>query len=330
VQRVVAALQKAWYSPSRWVWILWPFERLFCYLAKRRRNKQQQQCWHAPIPVIVVGNIQVGGTGKSPLVVALIEYLRSRGYRPGIVSRGYGAQSKAYPLLVNPQMPPSQCGDEPIMLVKRTGAPLVIDPDRVAACQYLLEQTDCDLIISDDGLQHYRMGRDIEIAVVDASRGVGNGHCLPMGPLREPPSRLAEVDMVVLNGQGEFQLFGAFHMQLQASEWVRLSDGKAFPLHERVFSKVHGIAGIGHPDRFFSTLTHLGLQVIEHSFPDHYAYTPADIAFGDSLPVIMTEKDAVKCRTFACDERYYYLKVEALLAHELTEQLDSLLKRIDK
>lgn len=308
-------LQRAWYENARWLHGLVPIERLFSHLAKRRRERLSREAWTAPVPVVVVGNISVGGTGKSPLVIALIEHLRTQGFTPGVVSRGYGAKPPAWPYLVRATDQPAVAGDEPLMIVQRTGVPLVIAPDRVAACQHLLQQTACDVIISDDGLQHYRLGRNIEIAVIDGSRGLGNGRCLPAGPLREPPARLAEVDWVIIN-TGEtagFTYPNAVTMQLSAQQLRRVRTQEAVELSVLEDCSVNAVAGIGNPERFFKTLRALRIRPIRHVFADHHAFTLKDITFGDALPVIMTEKDAVKCRTLTDSDRYYYLPVTAQL-----------------
>lgn len=308
-------LQRAWYANAPWLRCLSPVERLFSHLAKRRRERLSREAWTAPVPVVVVGNISVGGTGKSPLVIALIEHLRTQGFTPGVVSRGYGAKPSAWPHLVKESDTPAIAGDEPLMIAQRTGVPLVIAPDRVAACQHLLANTSCDVIISDDGLQHYRLGRQIEIAVIDGSRGLGNGRCLPAGPLRESPERLAEVDWVIINTNDTagFTYPNAVPMQLSAQQLRRVHSQDVVPLSELADSSVNAVAGIGNPERFFKTLRQLRIRPIRHVFADHHDFTRSDITFGDALPVIMTEKDAVKCRALTDSDRYYYLPVTAQL-----------------
>ena len=322
----MSALEKAWYSGSRWPLLLYPLEKLFITVSDSRRKKQQLQQWYSPVPLIVVGNINVGGTGKSPLVIALIHWLRDRGYRPGVVSRGYTAKPPAYPFSVKSESAANEVGDEPLMIVQRTGVSMVIDPDRVSACKHLLEVHECDVIISDDGLQHYQMGRDIEIVVIDAQRGLGNGHCLPVGPLREIPDRLKQVDMVVVNGVGGFYYDNAISMQLVVTSLVGVKDHHRYDMAMLTETAVHAVAGIGNPDRFYDTLRQAGLEVIEHSFADHHLFQASDITFDDELPVIMTEKDAVKCARLQTKAATYYLQVDALLPIEFTEQLIKLLQ----
>jgi tetraacyldisaccharide 4'-kinase len=260
------------------------------------------------VPVVVVGNITVGGTGKTPLVSWLAGHLRQAGYRPGIVSRGYGGNAKTWPRAVTPDSDPAEVGDEPVLLARRAGCPVVVGPDRVADARMLLSEHDCDLIIADDGLQHLALGRDLEIAVVDGMRRLGNGRCLPAGPLREPAARLAGVDFQVCNGSPQGEELG---MQLSGGRLHRVGEDDIVADPAGLAgAPVHAVAGIGNPARFFADLRGLGLEVIEHPFPDHHTYVAADIAFGDGRPVIMTEKDAVKCVAFA-GPVHWYLPVQA-------------------
>lgn len=277
------------------------------------------------VPVIVVGNISVGGTGKTPLVTWMVDYLRQRGYRPGIVSRGYGGKAKHWPQQVRQDSDPTMVGDEAVLLARRCLCPIAVGPDRVAAARALLEYTDCDIIVADDGLQHYRLHRDIEIAVVDGVRRFGNQRLLPAGPLREPVARLQHVDAVVVNGlagRGEFsmKLLGSTLSNIASPQ--QTYEAGAFPAR-----KVHAVAGIGNPKRFFEHLRKLGLEVIEHPFPDHHPYTAQDIAFEDDLPVIMTEKDAVKCQRFATP-RHWVLPVTAEMQDTFEHRFNLLMKRM--
>tara|TARA_R110002073_G_scaffold25378_21_gene84246 strand:- start:1346 stop:4264 length:2919 start_codon:yes stop_codon:yes gene_type:complete len=303
-------LVAGWYRKASWTRLLSPLSWVFSTLARVRRKRAVP--WQAPVPVIVVGNISVGGTGKTPLVAWLTEQLEDKGYRPGIVSRGYGGKSHHYPLVVNSYSDAAEAGDEAVMLARKTDCPVVVDPDRCSAVKHLLEEFDCDVVISDDGLQHYALGRTIEIAVVDAVRGLGNGLCLPAGPLREPPSRLAEVDMVVVNGEAELELPVSFlRMGVEVNSLERLSES-SLSKGDPDSTTIHGVAGIGHPERFFETLRQLGYEVIEHRFDDHHRFKLTDLTFGDSLPVIMTEKDAVKCRQLGTDQihlNFWYVDV---------------------
>lgn len=262
-----------------------------------------------PVPIVVVGNITVGGTGKTPLVLWIARYLRERGWRPGIVTRGYGGAARAWPQEVHPGSDPTLVGDEPVLLARRAEIPVVADPDRPRAVRKLLAHG-CNVVVSDDGLQHHRLKHDIEIAVVDGRRGLGNRRCLPAGPLREPAARLDQVDARVVNGAaGE----GGWSMRLVPIEFRRVQPphGPA-PLAAFRGCTVHAAAGIGYPPRFFDTLRDLGALVIEHPFPDHHRFVRADLLFADGRDVLMTEKDAVKCERFAGD-RWWYLAVEAEL-----------------
>jgi len=277
--------------------------------------------------VISLGNITVGGAGKTPLLIALATEALRRGLRVGIVSRGYGGGTSAFPLLVDANTTTSECGDEPAMMAQRLGVPVVIDPDRARAVSAL--EARCDVILSDDGLQHYALARDIEIVVVDAERGFGNGLCLPAGPLREPLSRLRSVDFRVATGRDLSQrlpaLFSFVEMQLQPSACVNVSTGERVRT-ENFFQqqKVHAVAGIGNPRRFFDLLRSLGLSVIEHPFADHHGFVVADLQFGDEVPIVMTEKDAVKCRSMALRDAWY-VEVNAVLPKTF---LDALVQRL--
>ncbi|MFO1453976.1 MAG: tetraacyldisaccharide 4'-kinase [Lysobacterales bacterium] len=258
--------------------------------------------YHPGVPVIVVGNIVAGGSGKTPLVLAVIERLRAAGYTPGVASRGYGRNDARTPRWVEVGMDAALCGDEPLLIAGISGAKVRVDRDRVAAAQALRE-AGCDVVVCDDGLQHYRLARDIEIEVQDQRRHYGNGRLLPAGPLREPIERAADCEFRVLN-------FGAVPhpVACETTEWpMRLKIGVVRPLLTgarlslEAFrdQRVHAVAGIGEPERFFSMLREAGIGVVPHAFPDHHAYTPEDFSFGSQLHILMTEKDAVKCASFA-------------------------------
>ncbi len=309
----------AWHEGHPRLWLLWPLMLLYTWLTALRRQLYRIGLLPSrrfPVPVVVVGNITVGGTGKTPLTLALIERLRAAGFTPGVVSRGYGGHGD-YPLVVDENVYAEQCGDEPLTLFRRSGVPLVVDPKRSRAVAQLLEKFPCDVVLCDDGLQHYALARDIEIAVIDGGRGFGNGRLLPMGPLREPVSRLQQVQHVVINGEG-FAWPDAVRMSLQADAWKNLR-------HEHHVapapgSAIHAVAGIGNPSRFFEQLRAAGYQVTEHAFPDHHVYATRDLDFGDDLPVVMTEKDAVKCESQAA-ENWWYVPVRAVLPESFHEAL---------
>jgi tetraacyldisaccharide 4'-kinase len=314
-------LERYWHSLNPVSILLWPLGLLFGGAVMVRRLAYRWgllKCFSAGVPVIVVGNITVGGSGKTPLVIRLVEVLRGAGYRPGIISRGYGGSAQDWPRQVGPDSDPQEVGDEPVLLARRCKCPVLVAPDRVAAALALLKDHNCDVILADDGLQHYRLARDIEIAVIDGNRRLGNGGCLPAGPLREPAQRLNSVDFIVSNGKAES---GEFLMTLAGERTINLADPSvtcALPGFRGEL--VHAVAGIGDPSRFFNYLGRRGLRLLEHPFPDHHPFTSTDLAFGDELPVLMTEKDAVKCQKLARDW-FWYVPVEARLDPELERRL---------
>lgn len=304
-------LTAAWHRGHPLLWLLWPLTLLYAFVTGLRRFAYRARLLPVRrfrVPVIIVGNVTVGGTGKTPLTLALIERLRAEGFRPGVVSRGYGGKA-AYPLLLDQAVTAAQAGDEPVAIFRRAHVPVVVDPKRTRAVATLLREAKCDVVLCDDGLQHYALARDIEIVVVDALRGLGNRQLLPAGPLREPASRLARVDYVVVNGSAQ-SWPGAFAMQLQPQPWRALREGGASPPPNG--ARLHAVAGIGNPERFFTQLRQQGFDVVPHAFPDHHAYVASDLDFGDGVPVVMTEKDAVKCAHFAA-ENWWYVPVAAQL-----------------
>ncbi len=309
----MSKLEQTWYSKGWLSNVLWPLSWLYCTVATLRRLSYHLgvlRVTRMPVPVIVVGNLSVGGTGKTPLVTALVGALRAKGYLPGIVSRGYRGKARQWPQQVRADSDPAIVGDEAVLLARRTGCPMAVAPNRVAAARALLKYAHCDVIVTDDGLQHYALGRDMEILVVDGIRRFGNGRCLPAGPLREPKYRAARVDLVVTNGLAAAHEFA---MRYEGEELHNLADpGLRQPLSALAGKTVHAVAGIGHPSRFFTTLQKAGLKLKTHPFPDHHEYCASDLEFDDGYPVIMTEKDAVKCRRFEAADRWY-LPVDAEL-----------------
>nr|VFJ50631.1 MAG: tetraacyldisaccharide 4'-kinase [Candidatus Kentron sp. FM]VFJ67118.1 MAG: tetraacyldisaccharide 4'-kinase [Candidatus Kentron sp. FM]VFK14867.1 MAG: tetraacyldisaccharide 4'-kinase [Candidatus Kentron sp. FM] len=361
---------RAWYQEHHPLgYALVPLSWLFRAAASVRRFAYRHRfatVRHPGIPVIVAGNITTGGTGKTPLVIWLAKFLRENDFRPAIVVRGYGGGARHWPQWVDADADPALVGDEAVLLAHRTHAPVVAAPDRAAAARELAARTDCNVILSDDGLQHYALGRDVEIAVLDGVLGVGNGRCLPAGPLREPVSRLATVDLVVVNhgfGHGpgrkgeslrsqvtrtlldnrrqpvdkpfNKQIHKQVHepiehhrrglrcaahpgtgrneyaMTLVPGDPRQVADGRTSrPVAAFRNTPVHAVCGIGHPERFFRTLRQLDLDIKPHVFADHHAFRPEEVMFGDGLPVLMTEKDAVKCRRFA-GSHHWYLPVDA-------------------
>lgn len=322
-------LEYYWYNKGGITLLLLPLSWLFCAIAILRRLLYRigvLKVHRLPVPVIIVGNISVGGTGKTPLVTWLVELLRTQGYTPGIVSRGYGGGASHWPQQVRADSDPRMVGDEAVLLSRRTACPMAVGPNRVDAAEALLSYTDCDIIVADDGLQHYALGRDIEIVVIDGVRRFGNQHCLPAGPLREPLGRMKTVDLVVTNG-----VAGAreYHMELVPTRMHNLaSSNKNMSLDQLTGKTVHAIAGIGNPDRFFQQLESHGLTVIEHPFPDHHPFEAKDIDFSDDIPVLMTEKDAVKCQSFAKD-KHWSVPVDAKLDERMMPLMMRLLKQLE-
>jgi len=319
-------LATVWFSAHPLGMVLAPLSWLFCLTVWLRRLAYASRLaavHRLGVPVVVVGNITVGGTGKTPLVVWLSNFLMSKGFRPGIVTRGYRGSARRWPQQVRADSDPAAVGDESVVLARRSVCPVAAAPARVHAARALVEHAACDVILSDDGMQHLALGRDVEIAVVDGVRRFGNGRCLPAGPLRERVSRLERVDLVVAYGAAQR---GEFVMDYLPGTPRRVLNGEARPLAAFTGKRLHAVAGIGDPARFFSQLRGLGLSVIEHPFPDHYAYAAADLDFGDGLPVLMTEKDAVKCQQFA-RSHHWYLPIEARLPKQFGSRLLGLLNR---
>jgi tetraacyldisaccharide 4'-kinase len=312
-------LQRQWLRLTPWHVVLLPLSLLFGLIASLRRGLYRAGLLHIvrlPVPVIVVGNISVGGTGKTPLVLWLADFLRQQGYHPGIVSRGYGGGTQGA-VAVDARSDPAAVGDEPLLLARKSGCPVWVGRDRVKAGNALLRaHPECDVLVSDDGLQHYRLGRDMEIVVVDGERKFGNGLLLPAGPLREGVSRLGSVDAVVVNGgspMAAMRLRNEFEMHLEGEVFFNLRQPELrASAADFAGKKLHAVAGIGNPQRFFAHLRKLGLAFEEHDFPDHWAYRPQDLDYDKAGALLMTEKDAVKCAGFA-DERYWSLAVAALL-----------------
>nr|WP_279538405.1 tetraacyldisaccharide 4'-kinase [Pseudomaricurvus alcaniphilus] len=314
---------------------MWPLSLLFSGLAARRRRRLSASAVKLSAPLIVVGNISLGGTGKTPLIIALVKFLRSRGLRPGVLSRGYGGQAPHYPYSVVAGSDPRHCGDEPLLIAREAACPVAVDRDRVAAGQHLIREHGCNILLSDDGLQHYRLARQWEIAVIDGRRGLGNGLCLPAGPLREPPARLQEVDCVVINGTGsacetELALDHGivFAVNLLPSHWCNVKTGERVSVvdYPRLLASAAGeeaidaVTGIGNPGRFFDTLRDMGLKIRENSFPDHHPFCAEDLQYAGDQPLLMTAKDAVKCQPFA-KASWWYLAVGMPLPDALQQTL---------
>lgn len=305
-------LLNVWYG-NAWLgkYLLLPLTGIFCVLSALNRWLGKRRQIRHPVPVVIVGNISVGGTGKTPLVIWLVEQLRNLGFKPGVVSRGHGSKESLQD--VSPDNDPATVGDEPLLIVQRTNVPLVIGRNRNQAISRLLQKHACDIVIADDGLQHYRMGRELEICVVDGQRRFGNGLCLPSGPLREPVSRLASCDFVITNGES---------MLMQGDVLHNLVTGEQKSLHEFAGQTVHTVTGIGNPQRFTRMLEEAGLRPRLNVYPDHHAFTGAEFQFADDLPILMTEKDAVKCRQFfTAHNNCWYLPINAVLDATLAQTL---------
>lgn len=288
-----------------------------------------KKAWRAPVPVVVVGNLTAGGNGKTPVVIWLVEHLRERGIRVGVVSRGYGGKAAHYPLLLNPQTTTAEAGDEPVLIYQRTGVPVAVSPQRSDAVKALLAAHDVQIVVTDDGLQHYRLARDKEIVVIDGVRRFGNGWWLPAGPMRERASRLKSVDAVIVNG-GQPQA-DEIPMRLLPGLAVNLLTGEKRPVDS--LTQVVAMAGIGHPPRFFSTLNQCGVEPVKTvALADHQALSASDVQalVGAEQQLIMTEKDAVKCRAFA-QPNWWYLPVDAQLdsdrAQRILQELVTLAQR---
>jgi len=319
------SLEQYWYDSSPIIWLLLPLSALYCAITGIRRQLYKlkiKQSFSANVPVIIIGNIVAGGSGKTPLLISLCEYARDNGLAPGVVSRGYGGSFTGLKQ-VDTNDKAAVVGDEPLMIHQKASVPVVVGSDRVAAINHLLEYNQCNVIFSDDGLQHYRMKRDFEIAVIDSSRGFGNGFCLPAGPLREPVSRLKQVDMVVYNETGS-RGSERLSYSLQFSMVSPLTGGEARPLSSFENKTVHAVAGIGHPMRFFNQLREMGVSIVEHAFSDHHQFQLDDFAGWQSDCIIMTEKDAIKCADLLLADAWV-VNSSVQLSAALKQQLDALL-----
>lgn len=315
--------ERGWYQQHPFTLLFWPLSLLYRLVAVIRRFGYQRgwfQSFAVDKPVVIVGNISVGGTGKTPFTLWLCQFLTEQGFTPGIVSRGYGARITA-PLRVTSSHQACDVGDEPLLLARKSKCPVVVCPDRVAAARYLLQSTDCDIVISDDGLQHYRLQRDLELVLIDGQRGLGNQQLLPAGPLREPVTRLQQVDAVIVNS-GDFAL-AKHKMWLKAVTPQALDGVSPWPEQAQAVTLV---AAIGNPQRFVDTVKNLGIDVKATAFfRDHFAFNEQSLASIEG-PVLMTEKDAVKCRAFA-KPNWFYLPVEAELSDEFKFWLQQQLRQ---
>lgn len=320
-------IARIWSGENKAYWLLLPLSWLYGGLVILRRRLYQWgilTVFRAKVPVIVVGNLSVGGNGKTPVVIYLVQQLQQKGYRVGVVSRGYGGKSDHYPLLVTHETPASEAGDEPVLIAQRTGAPLAVAPKRAQAVALLLtNHPHLDVIVTDDGLQHYALARDIEIVVINGQRGLGNGWWLPAGPLRERAERLNSVDFVVINGPTSLSLPNILtgQMRLIQGQAVNVKTGISQPLTE--LAHIHAIAGISDPDRFFASLSAVRLEKTT-AFADHHAFSLAELAalVTPTQTLLMTEKDAVKCRSFA-QENWWYIPIEAEIVPPLIDLISA-------
>lgn len=326
--KLIRIIEKLWYGRSRLKWVLAPLAYGYQSWMNLRQAYLLKNQESLSVPVIVVGNLTVGGVGKTPLVIALAQNLTAKGWRVGIVSRGYRAKIRNFPHEITPTDTALQVGDEPKLLALKTLCPVVIAPKRLQAVRYLLAKHACQVVISDDGLQHYALPRRVEIAVVDGQRGFGNGLCLPAGPLREPLTRLRQVDFIIINGT--MTALGLQQVAHSSTYFMTMDNGLPMSLNTHcpvpwscLPMPVSAVAGIGHPQRFFSLFDKLGVAYSAHGFPDHHRFVASDL-ISLQKPIVMTEKDAVKCGDFAI-KSMYYVPVEAKLSEEFWTKLYSLL-----
>ncbi|GHA15543.1 tetraacyldisaccharide 4'-kinase [Arenicella chitinivorans] len=317
-------LTAGWETPNWLTKALWPLSQVYRGAYELNRLSYQvglRAVYRPPVPLIVVGNLTVGGTGKTPLVVHIVQLLKAQGLRVGIISRGYHSRATDFPLLVDDTTDVRLAGDEPSLLARRTGVPIVIGPNRRADIERLVANGDLDVIVSDDGLQHHALARDVDVCLIDQTRPSHNTYLLPAGPYRESPARQAHLDFLI-HHIGPNSKTSGFTMQLVPDMLTAVaSSNTAVPPSS---GRIHAVAGIGNPQRFFRTCEQLGFTVIPHAFPDHYQFTAADIDFGADAVVLMTEKDAVKCDKIA-DHRHWYVPVSAQLSsgfdHALLDRL---------
>lgn len=336
----MSSIETAWYKGAKWLTLLRPFSNLALYFARSKRNRflssQVNNCIinadGKSIPLVVIGNISVGGTGKTPFTIALAQFLESQGKKVGIVSRGYGSKLRSFPFEVQADSKPDQSGDEPLLLKQRLGCPVVIAPDRMAAIDLMIRRYDLDVILSDDGMQHYNMPRTLEIALVDGNRGLGNGRMLPEGPLREPYERLSSVNFVVVNSASKtfpdafdvewatwFKEHSYYTMSVTPGDFFRLDTDEQEVI---VGESVYAVSGIGNPQRFYDTLSSLSVKYTPKPFKDHHDFQLIDFVDMADQRIVMTEKDAVKCRSLDLGNAVY-LSIEAELDASLFDQIYS-------
>ncbi len=319
-------IQDAWYQEMYFSVFLVPLSLIYYDIVKLRAWLYRIGVFKQHIinvPVVVVGNLTVGGTGKTPLVLYLAQLLKEQGFKPAIISRGYGGQAQSWPQWVDHASDSELVGDEAVLMAKHADCPIVVGPDRVMNAKALLNKTDSNVIISDDGLQHYALARDIEIVVVDGTRRFGNGYVLPAGPLRESLQRLNQVDFVVVNGNESLEQ--EYLMQMLAEKAVNLANNTETKLSDFQNTPCQALAGIGNPQRFFDLLKNKGIDSENLAFPDHHQFSQDEITFNNQKPVLMTEKDAVKCLRFATD-KHWFVPVTARLEEKFVSAFIQLFK----
>ena len=321
-------IEKVWYSKNIYSLLLSPLSFIYISIIYLRYTLYQLgliSITKINVPTIVIGNIVAGGTGKTPLVIWLAKYFKDKGFLPGIVSRGYGGKYLSNTELVKPTSNPLLVGDEPVIIARNTNCPVVVAKKRVKGAKKLVEKYNCNIILCDDGMQHYSLARDIEIAVIDGQRRFGNNYCFPAGPLREPKSRIFKADLIV----SKYNARTCEHkMDYTYNQLVSLNElSKTIPISDLHDMTVHAVAGINNPDHFFSYLRSHKLELIIHKFPDHYSYTEDDVKFNDNFPVVMTEKDAVKCLNYSSD-KHWYIPISAELSKSFVCDLDKLMGKI--
>ena len=321
-------IEKVWYSKNIYSLLLSPLSLIYISIIYLRYTLYQLgliSITKINVPTIVIGNIVAGGTGKTPLVIWLAKHFKDKGFLPGIVSRGYGGIYLSNMELVKPTSNPLLVGDEPVIIARNTNCPVVVAKKRAKGAKELVEKYNCNIILCDDGMQHYSLARDIEIAVIDGQRRFGNNYCFPAGPLREPKSRIFKADLIVSKYNArtcEHKMDYTYHQLVSLNEL-----SKTIPISDLHGMTVHAIAGINNPDHFFSYLRSHKLELIIHKFPDHYSYTEDDVKFDDNFPVVMTEKDAVKCLNYSSD-KHWYIPISAELSKSFVCDLDKLMGKI--
>ena len=321
-------IEKVWYSKNIFSLLLSPLSLIYISIIYLRYTLYQLgliSITKINVPTIVIGNIVAGGTGKTPLVIWLAKHFKDKGFLPGIVSRGYGGTYLSNIELVKPTSNPLLVGDEPVIIARNTNCPVVVAKKRAKGAKELVEKYNCNIILSDDGMQHYSLARDIEIAVIDGQRRFGNNYCFPAGPLREPKSRIFKADLIVSKYNArtcEHKMDYTYHQLVSLNEL-----SKTIPISDLHGMTVHAIAGINNPDHFFSYIRSHKLELIIHKLPDHYSYTEDDVKFDDNFPVVMTEKDAVKCLNYSSD-KHWYIPISAELSKSFVCDLDKLMGKI--